>query len=593
MKINNFSSVVFLLSILSISTNIAIGAGGAEDGRFEFDYSKVKPEQLPGAEMAEGIQKLTAVFEEGGHLDPKELEKIHAIIQNFNPGQIKDEKLKEWLKVHGKEMIADAKDLEYASNVLEQLGLRKKLIAIENNPTEVDSLAWWMNREPLRSYQVGRGRGRTAKQIAESMGLDRIVLMHKSQSPDALERIRSSGQTNVFVSRTGTSGEAAPYGNGFYTKRFKPGKDDPNLLKSPQTVVEVLRPDAREGTDFHIEGDYVVLQNKRAAAPILGQSEIAAIAATPARSMEKGPTIEISVKHLLDDSSIPKDGNFYYEDDFGVVHEGDYSSGVITKDSGTGELFVSVDKGIPKGIIGSGARDTFKIVPAKQAELAAQYEKASETRIRFEDNNYGEHTRLFINEHGLVSFEFKKGTIPEHKGLLKALEKAWDQAQKSGRLSHGGAHGNIDMLSVAVKDSSGKKLYFQLELDPSSDGGVELFSKTEQEFQKGTLNKVELALNDKLVAADDALAILADVQKPSAHAPPGSKTNVGATHVGALETEEAPGVATETPRKGKIGKAGGAAVVVVGAALGAAAIAVDKAQAQETANEAEEEKPAQ
>jgi len=96
-------------------------------------------------------------------------------------------------------------------NTLDQLGLRQKLISI-GNEREINSFAWWLNREPLRSKPVGEGQGATAKEL----GID--VVLHDTKSLTALESITRahSGEPNVLISRYEQLGEIALYGNGFY-----------------------------------------------------------------------------------------------------------------------------------------------------------------------------------------------------------------------------------------------------------------------------------------------------------------------------------------------------------------------------------------
>ena len=147
-------------------------------------------------------------------------------------------------------------NIEYAWNELERLGLRQKLIQIKNNPSTADSLAWWMNKEPLRSKPVGQGGGKTASEL----GLD--IVAHETNSFLAYESITRAhtGDPNVLISRSGISGEQAAHGDGFYTMVGRTGARGTGL-----TIRFQVNPNAREGTDFTRQVErYPVFLNKNA-----------------------------------------------------------------------------------------------------------------------------------------------------------------------------------------------------------------------------------------------------------------------------------------------------------------------------------------
>ncbi len=156
-------------------------------------------------------------------------------------------------------------NIEYAWNILEKLGLRKKLISITNNPGTPDSLAWWMNKEPLRSKPVGGGRGKTA----ENLGLKTVA--HETKDFLAYEGMTRShtGAPNVFISRTNAPGEAAAYGEGFYTAVGKKGAHGTGI-----TIRFQVDPNARLWVDFTLgrgatsgkvgKGVYVIWRNRSA-----------------------------------------------------------------------------------------------------------------------------------------------------------------------------------------------------------------------------------------------------------------------------------------------------------------------------------------
>jgi ABC-type taurine transport system substrate-binding protein len=204
------------------------------------------------------IRFLTKAFQYELTIRPEDLEQIRKIIREFDPQRgTSDPYVAKWIEKNGKKLFQNAVNLEYAFNTLEQLGLRKKLQAIKNDIGTVDSLAWWMNKEPLRSHALGQGGGKTAKEL----GLD--IVAHETNNFLAYESITRAhtGDPNVLISRDGAAGEAALHGDGFYTKTGKEGARGTGL-----TIRFHLDPNAKEGHDFAYvkEHGYVVVKNKAA-----------------------------------------------------------------------------------------------------------------------------------------------------------------------------------------------------------------------------------------------------------------------------------------------------------------------------------------
>ena len=196
---------------------------------------------------------------------------MQAIVNRFDPSEIeKNADTKRRFIDVGVKLFMHAVDVERAWNDLESLGLRTKLVEFDSPNTE-GSLAWWMNKEPLRTKPVGQGGGRTAQEVARQLGLPSLTIAHETRSLLALESLERSprGVPNFFISRNGHKGEAAAYGEGVYARIGRKG-----AVGSGLTVRMVLRPDAREGSDFTLAKgteDYVVLHNK-AAAMIVNES---------------------------------------------------------------------------------------------------------------------------------------------------------------------------------------------------------------------------------------------------------------------------------------------------------------------------------
>jgi len=202
------------------------------------------------------IRALTKAFQYDLTFSEHDWHEMQSIITQFNPSSISNPNAIRRLKDMAMKLYKHAVNLEYAWNTLEKIGLRQKLMAYDNL-YEVKSLAWWMNKEPLRTYQLGTGEGKTAKEL----GLD--IVAHEASDFLAYESITRAhtGDPNVFISRKKTEGESALYGNGFYVRTGREGAKGTGI-----TIRFHLDPEAREGTDFtYTKGlGYLVIRNKAA-----------------------------------------------------------------------------------------------------------------------------------------------------------------------------------------------------------------------------------------------------------------------------------------------------------------------------------------
>lgn len=203
------------------------------------------------------IRYLTKLFQFSLHANPTDLVMIREIIDAFNPAAERSNyRVNSWILRNAHKLFTHASDVEYAWNTLEELGLRKKLMTLDN-PSEKYSLAWWMNKEPLRSRPVGQGNGATATDLGIS------IVAHDTRDLPSFENLirNMKGKPNVFISRAGEYHEAAAFGNGHYTKIGRQG-----AIGSHITVRYNVLPYAREGTDFvHIkDDDYVIFKNRNA-----------------------------------------------------------------------------------------------------------------------------------------------------------------------------------------------------------------------------------------------------------------------------------------------------------------------------------------
>ncbi len=204
-------------------------------------------------EILSVIRVLVKAFQYELELSPQQLSSLQEIIDAFEPrleglNTVALRKIQET----SVKLIFHAVNLEYAINTLDQLGLRKKLIAL-GNKNEVSNFAWWLNKEPLRTKLIGMGTKKTAVEL----GINEVA--HETNSYQAWESIVRShtGSPNILISRDNTPGEGAGSGEGLYTQRGRIGAKWTGL-----TIRFKVNPNARVGTDFTISGDTVVFQNK-------------------------------------------------------------------------------------------------------------------------------------------------------------------------------------------------------------------------------------------------------------------------------------------------------------------------------------------
>jgi hypothetical protein len=203
------------------------------------------------------IRYLSKVFLYGAQMDEESLKNVREIVQQFDPKSVSNPYVAKWIEKNAKKLVLNAQSSEFAFNTLDDLGLRKKLIAIKNNPREESSLAWWLSREPLRSHPHPSAyafpkvqAGRTANEL----GIDFVT--HATKSYEAFESITRApnGHPNFFISRANVEGEAASEGTGTYTVK---GKQAVDFLPG-FTIRLQVDPSAREGTDFTQVGNFII-----------------------------------------------------------------------------------------------------------------------------------------------------------------------------------------------------------------------------------------------------------------------------------------------------------------------------------------------
>lgn len=250
-------------------------------------YHSDRHSETPRAQSGENppifsvIRALIKAFQFDLQIQKSDLDLLQKEIDKFDPKtEITQPYAENWIEKNGKKLFQNALDVETAWNVLDSLGLRKKLISLRNNPKTIDSLSWWMNKEPLRKSPIGEGEGRTA----QSLGID--VVAHETRDFHAYESITlaPTGLPNVFSSRHNAIGESAIYGEGFYTAKGSEG-----AARTGITIRFRVDPKAREGSDFVLgyhqikedgtinDGAFVIWKNRSALQIIPESLQISAL----------------------------------------------------------------------------------------------------------------------------------------------------------------------------------------------------------------------------------------------------------------------------------------------------------------------------
>ena len=256
-------------------------------------YYSAKHRQSPrykkgdNPEIFFAIRTLTKAFQYGLDIPGNCMNRIQKIFKNFKADRdLKTRYSQYWIEKYAKKLYTTSIDLERSQRVLQQLGALKVLKSIKGNTDEMNSMAWWLNRQPLLSRPINPASSphttglpqslgqKTAfkkqdvaavatNKTAEQLGLRYVV--HSTQTRTAYESIMRSHnqQPNAFISRKDQSGESAAMGDGFYTSVV----DSANVCSNEHGLFGIcfyVHPQARQYDDYHIDGDIVVFKNKSA-----------------------------------------------------------------------------------------------------------------------------------------------------------------------------------------------------------------------------------------------------------------------------------------------------------------------------------------
>ncbi|MBF0315546.1 MAG: hypothetical protein HQK50_11630 [Oligoflexia bacterium] len=229
--------------------------------------------ELNNPEIFSVIRYLTKAFQYNLlPLSKHDQQTIAAIVRDFNPEKdLQTNYARHWIIANGSKLIKNAMNMEAAFDLLDQLGLRKKLATItipsemeEGHQKRYKGLDYWMKKEPLRTLplQLDCPPGQSAKEL----NIDTIT--HNTNSEEAYDSIMADfieRRANAFISRQGYEEEHATYGEGFYVSIG----DSSNYGDSQYAIQFKLHPKACAGRDFEVVADpshpnWMLIKNKAA-----------------------------------------------------------------------------------------------------------------------------------------------------------------------------------------------------------------------------------------------------------------------------------------------------------------------------------------
>jgi formylglycine-generating enzyme required for sulfatase activity len=238
-----------------------------------FQTARAKMGENP--EILSVLRLLVKAFQYDLSIDPKSMRDMQAVIKEFDPRAVTNQNALRRINETASKLIMHSNNIENAIDTLDKLGLRQKLVSMNLRGQDNLDASYWLSKEPLRSFEIPKDKnvtqlpkytsgllknynfhptGRTAKDLGIT------IVAHETNNMLAYESITRShsGEPNVLISRANSQGEAAVYGDGFYTATGRQGARGTGL-----TIRFTVDPNAREGVDFTNHGNYIVWLNKK------------------------------------------------------------------------------------------------------------------------------------------------------------------------------------------------------------------------------------------------------------------------------------------------------------------------------------------
>jgi hypothetical protein len=232
-------------------------------------FTTARAERGENPEILSAIRLLVKAFQFNLTISPESLNDIKQVIQNFNPSEIENTWANYQINANAIKLVMHSSNIEYAFDTLDKLGLREKLAKVKGNSNEIQNASYWLNKEPLRSFEKNEAPKYRSGQLkdydfnssgksAKELGI--TIVAHETNNMLAFESITRShtGEPNVLISRVNFPNEFAARGDGFYTAIGRFGAKGTGL-----TIRFNVDPNAIEGTDFIQRDDYLVFLNKK------------------------------------------------------------------------------------------------------------------------------------------------------------------------------------------------------------------------------------------------------------------------------------------------------------------------------------------
>jgi formylglycine-generating enzyme required for sulfatase activity len=191
------------------------------------------------------IRLLVKAFQYDLKINATSYQEIRKVIEAFQPENIQDALTLNRIHYTSRKLILHSANLDYAKKVLEDLGLKDKLISM-GNPNKEFTFSWWLSQSPLSAQAVGQGQGPRASDLklhtvfmeVGDLFQYEFLLKQRSLHPNLLKN-HPEGVQVLF-----------PY-------QDLPSK---NTIK----VVFKVNPLSRLGSDFIEEGTSLIFKNKNA-----------------------------------------------------------------------------------------------------------------------------------------------------------------------------------------------------------------------------------------------------------------------------------------------------------------------------------------
>ncbi len=220
-------------------------------------------ETLETAKMRSAILYLNRVFKYDSMPSVESLRELRVVANRFDPEDVKsDQYLRAWFEKNAKKLITESPNIEFAIEVLNITGIKNKLVLC-SSIDQAGSMAWWLSKKALPSFEVGQGTGKTARELGLSTAthVPRDSPLSEATYSGAYNSItaqNSTGHPNILSSRENIVEESAIFGEGHYARIGRPN------VGTQIPILYAIDPEARLGSDFEIHDGIIKFTNRKA-----------------------------------------------------------------------------------------------------------------------------------------------------------------------------------------------------------------------------------------------------------------------------------------------------------------------------------------